>query len=29
VLDIKWEVTGGKNQWETVLKNISLTSTTA
>lgn len=24
VLDIKWEVTGGKNHWETVLKNISL-----
>ena len=29
VLDIKWEVTGGKSHWETVLKNISLTSTTA
>jgi tetraacyldisaccharide 4'-kinase len=24
VLEIKWEVTGGKNHWETVLKNISL-----
>ncbi len=23
-LDIRWEVTGGKNHWETVLKNISL-----
>jgi tetraacyldisaccharide-1-P 4'-kinase len=27
VLEIKWEVTGGKHHWETVLKNISLTST--
>jgi tetraacyldisaccharide 4'-kinase len=24
VLEIKWEVSGGKSQWETVLKNISL-----
>jgi tetraacyldisaccharide 4'-kinase len=24
VLDIDWQVTGGKQQWETVLKNISL-----
>ena len=24
VLEIKWEVTGGKSQWDTVLKNISL-----
>ena len=24
VLEIKWEVTGGKNHWETVLKNLSL-----
>lgn len=24
VLEIEWEVTGGKNHWETVLKNISL-----
>ncbi len=24
VLDIQWEVTGGKNHWETVLKTISL-----
>jgi tetraacyldisaccharide 4'-kinase len=24
VLEIKWEVTGGKSQWEKVLKNISL-----
>lgn len=28
VLEIKWEVTGGKNHWDTVLKNISLSSTT-
>jgi tetraacyldisaccharide 4'-kinase len=28
VLEIKWEVTGGKNHWETVLKNISLACTT-
>ncbi len=28
VLEIKWEVTGGKNHWETVLKNISLTCAT-
>lgn len=27
VLEIKWEVTGGKNQWDTVLKNISLACT--
>ncbi|HUO58278.1 MAG TPA: tetraacyldisaccharide 4'-kinase [bacterium] len=27
VLEIKWEVTGGKNHWETVLKNIALTAT--
>ena len=26
VLDIQWEVTGGKNHWETVLKSISLAS---
>jgi tetraacyldisaccharide 4'-kinase len=26
VLDIQWEVTGGKNHWETVLKTISLSS---
>jgi tetraacyldisaccharide 4'-kinase len=24
VLEIKWEVTGGRNHWETVLKNLSL-----
>jgi len=24
VLEIKWEVTGGKNHWENLLKNISL-----
>jgi tetraacyldisaccharide 4'-kinase len=29
VLEIKWEVTGGKSHWETVLKNISLACTTA
>jgi tetraacyldisaccharide 4'-kinase len=29
VLGIKWEVTGGKTHWETVLKNISLACTTA
>jgi tetraacyldisaccharide 4'-kinase len=29
VLEIKWEVTGGKNHWETVLKNISLACTRA
>jgi len=28
VLEIKWEVTGGKNHWDTVLKTISLSSTT-
>ena len=26
VLEIKWEVTGGKNHWDTVMKNISLAS---
>jgi tetraacyldisaccharide-1-P 4'-kinase len=26
VLEIKWEVTGGKSQWETVLKSLSLAS---
>ncbi len=28
VLEIKWEVTGGKHHWETVLKNISLACST-
>ncbi len=28
VLEIKWEVTGGKSHWDTVLKNISLACTT-
>ena len=27
ILEIKWEVTGGKNHWESVLKNIALTAT--
>jgi tetraacyldisaccharide-1-P 4'-kinase len=26
VLEIKWEVTGGKNHWDKVMKNISLAS---
>lgn len=29
VLEIRWEVTKGKNHWDTVLKNISLACTTA
>jgi tetraacyldisaccharide 4'-kinase len=28
ILGIKWEVSGGKNHWESVLKNISLASST-
>jgi tetraacyldisaccharide 4'-kinase len=28
VLEIKWEVSGGKNQWETVLKSLSLACST-